>query len=596
MQNLSKYIHSHDSNERKRAIMKLLQTPNQQSLELCQKIATTDSSPDIQVLAKRAVSIIQKGIMVQNQPVSKPAVSEKEQKFMNYLNGSREEKLSVIKFAINNNYRLVLPTLIDRLELERDTTVLAALLKAIGILGSAENVHHISSFIKHADPMVRSNALEVQQKLTPNIPAKSLHQDVITNKEILAKTSNLKTSSTQKGIPKNSEPVLEMLPTFSAGQSGQGTLADNLQPYASSQPQIPGKNSNLDQILVWGRSIGATDIHLSSGQPAMYRKFGLLKPADGPPFTSQEINALLTASGLDAKKLEYYHQSGDMETVHVIPGAGRFRISVMKHFHGCNITLRPIPQSIRSFEESGMPESCRGLVDWSHGLVLVTGPGGCGKTSTLATFVEMINQVNPLHVISIEKPIEVVFEPKKCQISQREVGIHTLSQNNALRGALREDPDILVVSELRDLDNIQLAVSAAETGHLVFGTMNTVNAIRTISRLANSFPAEDQNMLQNMLSESLRGIVCQQLVPRKDGSGVIPAYEVLIVTPAVANIIRREGFHKLASVMTLGKSSGMVTMDQSLMKLVETGMISGEEAFSRAEVKRDFKKFLTKKV
>ena len=229
-----------------------------------------------------------------------------------------------------------------------------------------------------------------------------------------------------------------------------------------------------------------------------------------------------------------------------------------------------------------MPTSCAGLTKWAQGMVLITGPAGCGKTTTLAVLIEMINQNRHEHIISIEEPIEIVYEPKQCQITQREINTHTLSQANALRAALREDPDILVVSELRDLNSIQLAVSAAETGHLVFGTMNTIDAAQTISCIIDSFPAEEQPIVRNMISESLRGVICQQLIPKKDGTGMIPAYEVLIVTSSVSNLIRTNKIAQINNAITTGKAMGMVLMDNFLESLAVNDLISPQEASDRA--------------
>ncbi|MCP3682161.1 MAG: Flp pilus assembly complex ATPase component, partial [bacterium] len=187
-------------------------------------------------------------------------------------------------------------------------------------------------------------------------------------------------------------------------------------------------------------------------------------------------------------------------------------------------------------QDSGMPESCKRLTQWAQGLVLITGPAGCGKTSTLSTLVDYINQTRDEHIITIENPIEIVYVPKRCQVTQRELNRHTLSQHNALRAALREDPDVLVVSELRDLESIQLAVTAAETGHLVFGTMNTNNASQTVSSLIDSFPPDEKAIITSMIAESLRGVICQQLIPKKDGKGVVPAYEILVVNSAVSSM------------------------------------------------------------
>jgi twitching motility protein PilT len=243
-------------------------------------------------------------------------------------------------------------------------------------------------------------------------------------------------------------------------------------------------------------------------------------------------------------------------------------------------------------EEAGLPEPCRELTKWAQGLVLVTGPVGCGKSSTLATLVDMVNRERHDHIITIEEPIEILYPPEHCRITQRQVGPHTLSRDAALRAALREDPDIIVISELRDLDTIRLAVSAAETGHLVFGTMNTTNATRTLNRLIDSFPPDEQGIVRNMISESLRGVISQQLLPRKDGTGMLPAFEVLLVTTAVANMIRKDEVHQLGTAMLTGKTSGMVLLDDSLRFLVERGLVDPAEAMARATNPKDFEKYL----
>ncbi len=274
-----------------------------------------------------------------------------------------------------------------------------------------------------------------------------------------------------------------------------------------------------------------------------------------------------------------------------MPGAGRYRITLTKQRFGWELTARVIPNRIRPFEDSGLPSNCADLTKWATGMVLVTGPMGCGKTSTLATLLEMINRERADHIITIEKPVEFVYEPKRCQITQREIALHTLSQDNALRAALRQDPDIIVISELRDLDSISLAVSAAETGHLVLATMNTANAQRTVSRLVDAFPPDEQETVRNMISETLRGVISQQLIPLKDGSGVIPAYEVLIVTRAVSNLIRKNNLHQLTSTMMTGRAQGMALLDDSLKRLLSEGRIEGLEAFSRASDPRQFQQY-----
>jgi len=302
--------------------------------------------------------------------------------------------------------------------------------------------------------------------------------------------------------------------------------------------------------------------------------------------TSEILNAdqikQMILAALPQEITQQFDQTGDAEYVHIINGYGRFRVALMKQRNGWDLTARVIPMEIPRFENTGMLDSCKNLTKWAQGMVLITGPAGCGKSTTLAVLIEMINQSRHDHIITIEEPIEIVYEPKKCQVTQREINTHTLSQSNALRAALREDPDILVVSELRDLSTIQLAVSAAETGHLVFGSMNTINAAQTISRVVDSFPAEEQAIMRNMISESLRGVICQQLVPNKEGTGVHVAYEILIVTSPIASLIRSGKIGQINNAITTNRSNGMILMDNSLEMLANKGLISKDEACERS--------------
>jgi len=336
-------------------------------------------------------------------------------------------------------------------------------------------------------------------------------------------------------------------------------------------------NNSIEEILVFAREQKASDVHLSVGKPLLFRKFGSLQKQTKENFAKDKIQSMVEAV-LSSEQLSEFRKLGDLEFVYTIEGAGRFRVTVMKQRLGWDLTARLIPMTIQSFEASGMPASCEKLTKWAQGLILVTGPAGCGKTTTLSVLVDMINQDRAEHIITIENPIEIIYSPKSCQLTQRQISRHTLSQANALRAALREDPDILVVSELRDLESIQLAVTAAETGHLVLGTMNTNNASQTISSLIDSFAPDEQAIITNMISESLRGVISQQLVPKKDGSGVVPAYEVLIVNTAIANMIRERKIQLMNNAITTGRSAGMVLFDNSLQDLVSAGTISGEFA------------------
>lgn len=339
--------------------------------------------------------------------------------------------------------------------------------------------------------------------------------------------------------------------------------------------------SSLNEILVFARKEKATDVHLSPASPIVFRQLGKLKHVTTTPVSAQQIKDILNAA-LPQEVMKQFDASGDGEFVHTIQGQGRFRISLMKQREGWELTARLIPLEIPKFETTGMPASCANLTKWAQGLVLVTGPAGAGKTTTLAVLVDMINAARHDHIITIEQPIEIVFKPQQCQITQREIGAHTNNQVSALRAALREDPDILVISELRDLKSMQLAISAAETGHLVFGTMNTVNAAQTISRIIDSFPGDDQPVIRNMISESLRGVISQQLVPRKDGSGMVPVYEVMIVNTSIANLIRENKISQINNAIMTGKAAGMVLLDNSLETLMLNGTITVEEVRDRA--------------
>jgi len=387
---------------------------------------------------------------------------------------------------------------------------------------------------------------------------------------------------------KTSQKELTELPVNFNGNTGRGT------PELTVPPQLT-VNSSLNDILIFARQENASDVHIGALKPIIFRQFGYLKTITNEVLSPDQVNSLFT-NALPKAFLESFENTGDAEYVHTINGYGRFRVAIMKQRNGWDLTARVIPMSIPKFENTGLTPACMSLTKWAQGMVLISGPAGCGKTTTLSVLIEMINQTRHDHIITIEAPIEIVYEPKQCQITQREINTHTLSQANALRAALREDPDILIVSELRDLSSIQLAISAAETGHLVLGTMNTVNAIQTVSSVIDSFPAEEQSIVRNMISESLRGVICQQLVPRKDGKGMVPAYEILIVTPPVANLIRSNKMNQINNAIMTSKSSGMILMDTSLEILAKKEVISKEEACDRAQSSTTMMQTITRKV
>jgi twitching motility protein PilT len=368
---------------------------------------------------------------------------------------------------------------------------------------------------------------------------------------------------------------LATLPQEYVGTTGSGT------PQFPIPKEVTPWNS-LNQIIAFARLEKVNDIHFSAGEPIIFRKLGQLKKTSEERLTAQGIEALLK-SALPKEVMDEALHTGDKEFVYGFEGIGRCRMTIIRQRLGIDATIRLIPMSIPSFAESGMPESCMGLTKWSQGLILIAGPAGCGKTTTLSVLVEMINQSRQEHIITIESPIEIVYKPAKCQFSQREIKLHTHNQHNALRAAMREDPDVIIISELRDLDTIQLAISAAETGHLVLGTMNTLSATQTISRVTDSFPADEQPIIRNMLSESLRGIICQQLIPTVDGKSVVPAYEVLMVNQPVANLIREGRIGQISNTMTTGKAAGMVLMDNSIKQLLADGKITMTQARERVK-------------
>ncbi|MBX3741500.1 MAG: type IV pilus twitching motility protein PilT [Akkermansiaceae bacterium] len=349
---------------------------------------------------------------------------------------------------------------------------------------------------------------------------------------------------------------------------------------------------HVDQYLQLGREYQCSDLHLPTAYPPAWRRFGHLSPiwSDHPPLTATDTERL-ARSFLTDEKWDRLQSHGDIDFAYA-NAQGRFRASVVKQRLGYDMTFRIIDTSIRSIEEIGLPlESVVPLTRYQNGIVLVTGAVGSGKSTTLAALVDFINRDREDHILTLEDPIEYVFESKGCQVNQREVHTHTDSFAKALRGALREDPDVIMVGEMRDLETIQLALTAAETGHLVLGTLHTGNAPRTLDRVLDVFPTDQRDQIRIMVSESLRGILSQQLVPRVDGNGRTLAVELLVNTPAVANCIREGKTFMLPGIMQTGKHVGMVTMDESLRRLVTAGVISREEALFRSEDKAQMHSF-----
>ena len=349
---------------------------------------------------------------------------------------------------------------------------------------------------------------------------------------------------------------------------------------------------HVDQYLQLGREYDCSDVHLPTAFPPAWRRFGQLSPiwADHPDLTPADTERL-ARSFLGPAEWDRLQERGDVDFAYA-NDHGRYRASVVKQRLGYDMAFRIINTKIRTIDEIGLPtDAIVPLTRYQNGLILVTGSVGSGKSTTLAALVDFVNRDREDHILTLEDPIEYVFESKGCHVNQREVHTHTESFAKALRGALREDPDVIMVGEMRDLETIQLALTAAETGHLVLGTLHTGNAPRTLDRVLDVFPTDQRDQIRVMVSESLRGILSQQLVPKMDGTGRVMALELLVNTPAVAHCIREGKTFMLPGIMQTGKNVGMITMDESLRQLYIKGIITREEVLYRAEDKiqmRDF--------
>ncbi len=348
---------------------------------------------------------------------------------------------------------------------------------------------------------------------------------------------------------------------------------------------------DIAELLIQTIDSKGSDLHLTVGMPPAVRIHGEVEPLDYPPLTKEQTQELVYQIMNDRQRA-LFEEMHDLDFSLDFGEAGRFRVNAFMGHKGVGAVLRVIPSKIRSVEELGLPETVRKLAENERGLVLVTGPTGSGKSTTLASLIDLINTTRRGHILTIEDPIEFVHPHKNCVVNQREVGPHTHSFANALRAALREDPDVILVGEMRDLETISLAVSAAETGHLVFGTLHTSSAAQTVDRIIDVFPAHQQAQIRAQLSESLRGVVAQTLVKTANGRGRAAAVEILVSTPAVRNLIREGKTFQLPSIIQTGVKEGMQTIEQSLCELVVSGRVAQEEALNKAPDKDAFLKYL----
>lgn len=343
---------------------------------------------------------------------------------------------------------------------------------------------------------------------------------------------------------------------------------------------------DITELLAFSVKQGSSDLHLSSGLPPMIRIDGDMRRVNLPPMEHKEVHTLIYEIMNDKQRRDY-EEFLETDFSFEVPGVARFRVNAFNQNRGAAAVFRTIPSRVLTLEDLGMGQVFRDLSMLPRGLVLVTGPTGSGKSTTLAAMVDYVNENRYQHVLTIEDPIEFVHESKKCLVNQREVHRDTHGFSEALRSALREDPDIILVGEMRDLETIRLALTAAETGHLVFGTLHTTSAAKTIDRVVDVFPGAEKSMVRSMLSESLQAVISQTLM-KKIGGGRIAAHEIMIGTAAVRNLIREDKVAQMYSAIQTGASHGMQTMDQNLLRLVQQKVITRETAQEKAKMPDDF--------
>jgi len=350
-------------------------------------------------------------------------------------------------------------------------------------------------------------------------------------------------------------------------------------------------NFDFADILLEVIDAGASDLHLTVGAPPMVREKGRLRPLDYPKLTGQDTREIVYSilNNDQRKKLENEWQ---IDLSYSVPSRARFRVNAYFQRASIGAVMRTIPQDIPAFDSLGLPEILKDFTHKPRGFVLVTGPTGSGKSTTLASMIDMINEVRHEHIMTVEDPIEFLHRHKNCVVNQRELGADAHSFALALKSALRQDPDVILVGEMRDLETMSTAITAAETGHLVFATLHTQDTSQTVDRIVDSFPPSQQHQVRTQLSIALQGIVTQQLLPTADGQGRICACEVLVPTPAVRNLIREGKTHQLYSALQTGGSHGMQTMDSALADLVRGGVITRELASSRSSTPEELKRLL----
>ena len=434
---------------------------------------------------------------------------------------------------------------------------------------------------------LKADAERVRQEARMlGFPPQSVFDDAPANAPVAEEVQQpAQGSASQAPLPRR-QPVRRMQETHETSGSGYSPKVCE-EPWAQGWPRLadaddmewPQARELLNAFLNKARENHCSDVHISAGALPFVRRYKHVFLLPGQGIISEAASEALNLSTLDEEQLAHFRETHDLDYGYNISSDNRYRTNIMHHRQGVSGAYRIIDNNIRTISQLGfeMPEVVEKLTTYGQGLILVTGPAGSGKSSTLAALVEHLNKSRQDHIITVEDPIELVYEPKGCNITQRELNKHTKSFGNALRAALREDPDIIVIGEMRDLETIEMAIHASETGHLVIGTLHTSSAPDTMTRLLDVFPPEQQGQIRGMVAESLKGVICQQLLPNIDGSNVVMAYEILLGVLAVSNLIREGKTFQLESTIQTSKHLGMISMEQCHFNLYMAGQRSYEQ-------------------
>ncbi|MHB8439963.1 MAG: PilT/PilU family type 4a pilus ATPase [Acidimicrobiales bacterium] len=453
---------------------------------------------------------------------------------------------------------------------------------------SQDDVRGLSALVGHpvvpvlADPRaveVWWQQIEAEEQLEASTPLAASAAAPLTVVLGNSVADDQETAPATNGSHPDPTPEMPAAGVVNRGIAGQG-----------SDDDVP---MHLDDLLRYAVSVGASDLHLTAERPASIRLNGAIRPVEGCPKLDNETIRNMIFGVLPQTLRERFEAEKELDTSHSVPRVGRFRLNVFQQRGTIAAVLRAIPHEIPAFETLSIPESVRAFTELRRGLVLVTGPTGSGKSTTLASLIDIINRTKPLHIVTVEDPIEFLHNHKRAIVNQREIGQDTFSFSEALRRVLREDPDVILVGEMRDLETVSMALTAAETGHLVFATLHTQDAPQTIDRIIDVFPTSQQEQVRTMLSAALEGVVTQQLIPTADGAGRVACCEVMMCTSAIRNLIRSNKTHQIYSLMQTGGQYGMHTMDQALAKLVHDGQISEAVAFDRSRNEDDLRNHLS---